>query len=84
MAPPVTVLRFSISSVSDVERVRREARAIANATSVGKKKADELAISVSELAANLLRYARDGEIILSVLESPDGIEVESRDKGPGH
>ena len=42
-------------------------------------------LSVSELATNLVRYAIEGCIVQRAILSPKGIgvEVESRDRGPG-
>ena len=47
--------------------------------------AESLVLAVSELAANLARYAKGGELLLTPLERPGlvGIEVVSRDQGPG-
>jgi len=47
--------------------------------------AEELALAVTELGTNLLRYARDGELVLSVVQGPsgEGVRVESHDAGPG-
>ncbi len=44
-----------------------------------------IVLAVSELATNLLRYAKNGEIVLVPLERVDsvGIQIESRDVGPG-
>jgi serine/threonine-protein kinase RsbT len=42
-------------------------------------------LSVSELATNLVRYARDGYLILRRISNSraEGVEIESRDSGPG-
>jgi serine/threonine-protein kinase RsbT len=57
------------------------------AQSVGFNLADaeEVVLSVSELATNLLRYAQEGSIILDAIEESHrrGIRIESHDTGPG-
>jgi serine/threonine-protein kinase RsbT len=44
-----------------------------------------LATAISELARNIIRYARYGEILISSVQSGErvGITVVARDKGPG-
>jgi serine/threonine-protein kinase RsbT len=39
--------------------------------------------AVSELARNIVQYARSGQIVLSPRSSPPGIEIVARDAGPG-
>lgn len=74
-----------IATLADVEHVRREARALAHAHGVRNVDAERLVLAVSELATNLLRYARDGEIVLTATAGATyiGLQVESRDRGPG-
>lgn len=78
-------MRVPIQSQVDVERARREARAFATAAELSREAAEEVALAVSELATNLLRYARDGEVLFARREGPRGVglEVLSRDRGPG-
>ena len=50
--------------------------------------AEAVALAASELAMNLFRYAVDGEMLLRIVQDagsalPSGIEIESRDAGPG-
>ena len=85
---PLTVpasVRLAISAATDVEQVRREARALARAHGFSGVKTERLVLAVSELATNLLRYAHDGQITLTVRADADGtgIDVESLDQGPG-
>jgi serine/threonine-protein kinase RsbT len=46
---------------------------------------EAVALAVSELAANLVRYAEAGEVVLSPTTGSrgEGVEIESRDLGPG-
>jgi serine/threonine-protein kinase RsbT len=85
---PLTVgdaIRVPIAAPIDVDRARREGRALARACGLGRVDAERLVLAVSELATNLLRYARDGDITLTALDDATGggIRVESRDRGPG-
>jgi serine/threonine-protein kinase RsbT len=68
---------------------------IVTARQLGRKCASELGFSstdqtliataISEVARNMVEYARQGEIILSKLEQQGrrGIKVVARDEGPG-
>jgi serine/threonine-protein kinase RsbT len=85
---PVTVpgpVGIAITTTADVERARRAARALARTHGFSGVDAERLVLAVSELGMNLVRYAQDGEIILTVHAADDrtAIEVESRDRGPG-
>jgi len=76
---------IEIQSQSDVEHARREARLLAASAGFDAADAEMVAISVSELATNLHRYARQGRIVLRRIDGngKTGIEIESRDNGPG-
>jgi serine/threonine-protein kinase RsbT len=74
-----------VSSQVDVERVRRAARPIAAHLGFGREDAEAIALAVSELATNLVRYAPGGEILVSIFseEAGTGLAIRSRDDGPG-
>jgi serine/threonine-protein kinase RsbT len=44
-----------------------------------------IATAVSEVARNILEYAKRGEVVVSVVQRGDrrGLEVLARDRGPG-
>ena len=48
-----------------------------------EKAVEEITLVVSELATNLVKHAGGGVLTLIPLSSPDGIEIESLDGGPG-
>jgi serine/threonine-protein kinase RsbT len=77
---PVTL---RIRSEDDVLRARTEARAFAAArgfTTVGQTR---LMTAVSELARNIALYAGEGQIDLTPISTPAGVEIVARDRGPG-
>jgi serine/threonine-protein kinase RsbT len=78
-------VRLAVSAAADVERARREARALATRQGFAVADTERIVLAVSELATNLTRYARLGEIVLSVVANArgTGIEVASHDAGPG-
>jgi serine/threonine-protein kinase RsbT len=70
---------------ADVGRARRAARQLAHDLDFGAADAETVVLAVTELATNLVYYAVDGTITLTPIEGPRGagIQVESRDRGPG-
>jgi serine/threonine-protein kinase RsbT len=87
MVPP---LRLGIATVADGEQARRDARQFANAHGFSREDCEVVALAVSELAANLVRHARAGELILESISRPakhggqvHGVRVSSIDRGPG-
>jgi serine/threonine-protein kinase RsbT len=69
----------------DVERIRREARALATYAGFGRPDAEAILLAVSELATNLMRYAPGGELVVSIVSEANGagILIQSSDPGPG-
>jgi serine/threonine-protein kinase RsbT len=78
-------VHLAIGERMDVEEVRREARLLALALHFDREHAEVVALAVSELATNLVRYALRGEIDVIPLNDQRGagIEIRSRDHGPG-
>lgn len=71
---------------SDIFKSRRLARTMALRAGFDQVAVGEIETAVSELATNLIRHrARDGEICLSLLDTPGrpALEVCSQDRGPG-
>ena len=77
--------RGRIVAEVDVERMRREARALAIHVGFDRHDAEAILLAVSELATNLVRYAPGGELVVSVVSeaSRAGILIQSSDPGPG-
>ena len=85
MAALETPIAIPIAHERDVERARRRGLALALAHGFTRADAECVALTISELATNLLRYARDGIIHISAVAGARGqaVEVESIDHGPG-
>ena len=77
-----SLVQLSVTAVSDVEQARRAARALARAQGFDLVAAEGVTLAVSELATNLVRYARGGQITLLPLIRPGGpgieVQVEQR------
>jgi anti-sigma regulatory factor (Ser/Thr protein kinase) len=77
--------RVQVDDRSQVAEARRVAAAMGQALGFDETRVGQASIVVTELATNLLKYARGGEILLRSLESgaTSGVEVLALDKGPG-
>jgi serine/threonine-protein kinase RsbT len=75
----------TVTSRVDAERACRSSRTLARELGFTAADAECVSLAVSELATNLVRHANGGELRLAIVEGPRGrgLEVESRDAGPG-
>lgn len=74
-----------IHEASQVADARRRAVERARSLSLDEVLIGQLSIVVSELATNLIKFARDGALLIGSYEDEagEGIQVLSLDKGPG-
>jgi len=74
-----------IEDPSGVAEARRRAAALAERLDFGATAAGQLAIAITEVATNIVKHARYGNIALRCLEMNGiaGIEVLAFDQGPG-
>jgi anti-sigma regulatory factor (Ser/Thr protein kinase) len=80
--PPVLI---AVVHGSDVNEARQRAQAMALAIGLDETASAEVALAVSELGANLLRYTKGGTLTLTPLVDGQrvGMQVISQDRGPG-
>jgi serine/threonine-protein kinase RsbT len=77
-------LRILIASEGDIVIARQQGRTLAGQLGASRSAMTLVASAISELARNIVQYAREGEIVLSVVEeSRRGIQIVARDHGPG-
>jgi serine/threonine-protein kinase RsbT len=78
-------VRVPLSSDIDLVTARREGRMMAEQLGFSASEATLVATAISELARNIVNYARNGEIHVSLVNNGDkrGISVVARDHGPG-
>jgi serine/threonine-protein kinase RsbT len=74
-----------ISSGADIVAARLEGRRLAAEAGFSGTDLTVIATAISELARNIVEYARNGEIILSRVQNgnKEGLRVEACDQGPG-
>ena len=77
--------RLSIRTEVDATRAALESTLYSRAEGFDETPSRMIATAVSELARNILKYARSGEIRLRPVEGEGGrgIEIEAVDRGPG-
>jgi len=78
-------IRVAINSDQDIVTARQKGRALAIELGFSTGDATLIATSISELARNIVSYARKGEIILKVVQGSSrlGISIVASDHGPG-
>ena len=77
--------RVPINSDADIVAARQQGRSLAKELGFSTSDQALIATAISEVARNIVQYAKRGEIILSVAreKGKQGITVVARDEGPG-
>ena len=78
-------IRVLISSDQDIVGARQKGRTLAAELGFSSAEATLIATAISELARNIVSYARRGEILLRRMQNTtrQGIVVVASDEGPG-
>ena len=78
-------IRVAINSDQDIVTARQQGRALAIELGFSTGDATLIATAISELARNIVSYARKGEIILKIIHasSRHGVSIIASDSGPG-
>jgi serine/threonine-protein kinase RsbT len=78
-------IHVSINSDRDIVAARQKGRTLAAALGFSSGDATLIAAAISELARNIVTYAKAGEIQLKALNGStrQGIQVVAHDEGPG-
>ena len=77
--------RVSVASDVDIVSARQHARRIATELGFSAGEATIVATAISELARNIVDYARHGEVILQSVDAGGrrGLVIIAEDEGPG-
>jgi len=77
--------RIAIRHESDIVEARREGRALGEQLGFTRGELTVIATAISEVARNIVVYAKYGEVILDVVEDRGRrcLVVVARDEGPG-
>ena len=78
-------MRVPIEHESDIVAARREGRNLASGLGFSNGELALIATAISEIARNIVVYAKRGEILLGIVDGPGrrGIRVVAKDNGPG-
>ena len=78
-------LRVPISTDSDIVLARQEGRRLASKLEFSPSDLTVIAAAISEVARNILEYARIGDVQITLSEKNGrrGLVVVARDSGPG-
>jgi serine/threonine-protein kinase RsbT len=76
---------MTIVSDGDIVAARRHGRTYALRLGFSSPEATVIATAISELARNIVMYAKAGEIVLTALQDNGraGVRIVARDDGPG-
>jgi serine/threonine-protein kinase RsbT len=82
---PLHLTIVAIASAADIVTARQRGRELAGKIGFSGSDLTVIATAISELARNILEYAKTGEIILALAQkgSRMGIFIQARDEGPG-
>ncbi|HEY1957949.1 MAG TPA: anti-sigma regulatory factor [Polyangiaceae bacterium] len=75
-----------IAHERDIVSARQRGRQLASECGFSTRDQTLIATAISEVARNIVAYAREGHIVLEPIEKPDGrrgISVAAIDRGPG-
>ncbi len=83
--PVLQDIVVAIRSDGDIVAARQQGRSLATVIGFTATDATLIATAISELARNIVLYARQGEVIIRSVESSHrkGIVICARDGGPG-
>src|SRR5262245_49877192 len=83
----MTSTAFDVHDSSQVSAPRREASSLAARLGFSEERAGQVSLVVSELGTNLVKHAKQGQIVLRGLAGSEpedsGLEVLAIDRGPG-
>ena len=78
-------VRVKISSAADIVAARQEARALAIRAGFSICDSTLITTAISEMSRNVLEYAAEGEVTISLLKNgtKSGVKIVVHDCGPG-
>jgi RNA polymerase sigma factor (sigma-70 family) len=82
---PTDQVCVPVNADADVVTCRQKGREVAASAGFSATDCTITATAISEVARNIVKFARRGEILIGVVQASDrtGVRVEARDVGPG-
>src|SRR5262245_52731047 len=82
--PHTEEIRVPVESDTDIVAARQKGRMLATRLGFSSGDATIVATAISELARNIVLYAKRGEVVLIAIEGERrGLVISARDEGPG-
>jgi serine/threonine-protein kinase RsbT len=74
-----------IQNSADIVSARQQGRALAAIAGFSHSNLTIIATAISEVARNIVEYAKEGEVIITLIDdaSKKGVEIVASDQGPG-
>jgi serine/threonine-protein kinase RsbT len=78
-------IRVGIQSSADIVAARQEGRALASRAGFSSSNLTVIATAISEIARNIVEYAKEGEVAITLVNDGHkrGVEIVATDRGPG-
>jgi serine/threonine-protein kinase RsbT len=78
-------VQVHIHNSADIVAARQQGRALASQAGFSHSNLTIIATAISEVARNIVEYAKEGELIITLLTdaSRKGVEIVATDAGPG-
>jgi len=77
--------RVHIQSSADIVVARQQGRALASTLGFSSSNLTMIATAISEVARNIVEYAREGEVTITLINAGTkrGVKIVASDRGPG-
>jgi serine/threonine-protein kinase RsbT len=74
-----------IQNSADIVAARQQGRALASIVGFSHSNLTIIATAISEVARNIVEYAKEGEIVITLIDdaTKKGVEIVASDQGPG-
>jgi serine/threonine-protein kinase RsbT len=80
-----TQVQVRIQNSADIVAARQQGRALAAQAGFSHSNLTIIATAISEVARNIVEYAKEGELIITLINdaTKKGVEIVASDSGPG-
>jgi serine/threonine-protein kinase RsbT len=74
-----------IQNSADIVAARQQGRALASMAGFSHSNLTIIATAISEVARNIVEYAKEGEVVITLIDdaTKKGVEIVASDQGPG-
>jgi serine/threonine-protein kinase RsbT len=78
-------VQVRIQNAADVVAARQQGRSLAAQAGFSHSNLTMIATAISEVASNIVEYAKEGDVIITLIDdaSKRGVEIVASDNGPG-